>query len=386
MPKINLLYVITKLELGGAQKQLLSLINALDKKKYNVFLLTAKEGYLVPEASAIKGLILKKSRFLERLINPLKDVFALFEIYCFIKRNKIQIVHTHSSKAGILGRLAARLAKAPVIVHTVHGWSFNEYQSAGIKYLYVLLERTCAAFTGKIIVVSRFDREAGLKRLIGRAGQYILIRYGLDARRFESAKDCNKSNRILGLSDTDSVVGMVACFKPQKAPLDFIELAALLKKDFPGTKFVLVGDGELRKKIELRIRQLNLEGQVILTGWRDDIALILSRLDVFVLTSLWEGLPIVVLEAMAAGVALAATDTGGIREIINNGKNGYLVAPQDLLSMRERLEELLNNPSKREEFARSSREVINTGEFLLNNMHKNTIQLYPYLLGESKNA
>jgi glycosyltransferase involved in cell wall biosynthesis len=179
---------------------------------------------------------------------------------------------------------------------------------------------------------------------------------------------------------------MVACFKPQKAPLDFIELAALLKKDFPGTKFVLVGDGELRKKIELRIRQLNLEGQVILTGWRDDIALILSRLDVFVLTSLWEGLPIVVLEAMAAGVALAATDTGGIREIINNGKNGYLVAPQDLLSMRERLEELLNNPSKREEFARSSREVINTGEFLLNNMHKNTIQLYPYLLGESKNA
>ena len=128
MHKTNLLYIITKLELGGAQKQLLSLIKGLDKQVYNIFLFTAKDGLLIKEALALDGLILNRSRFLERKINPLKDLLALIEIYGFIKKNRIQIVHTHSSKAGILGRLAAGLAKTKIIIHTVHGWSFHDYQ------------------------------------------------------------------------------------------------------------------------------------------------------------------------------------------------------------------------------------------------------------------
>ncbi|MCX5698315.1 MAG: glycosyltransferase family 4 protein [Candidatus Omnitrophica bacterium] len=386
MFKINLLYVITKLELGGAQKQLLSLINNLDKKKYNIFLFTAKNGLLIKEALSIAGLTLEKSKFLERLINPLKDVLALVEIYCFIKKNRIQIVHTHSSKAGILGRLAAKLAKTPIIIHTVHGWSFNDYQPVSINYLYVFLEKICAAFTSKIIVVSRFDKDKGLKNLIGRKNQYVLIRYGLDARGFKDTRKRNEARKSLGLGDADLVVGMAACFKPQKAPLDFIELASLIKRDFPDTKFVLVGDGQLRKRIDARIKQLNLDGQVILTGWRNDIGLILTGLDVFVLTSLWEGLPIVVLEAMAAGAALVATDTGGIAEVVINGKGGYLVKPHDIRSMRNRLGELLNSVQKRDEFVRRSREAIGREEFLLSSMFKNTAELYSNLLEESKNV
>jgi glycosyltransferase involved in cell wall biosynthesis len=384
MPKINLLYVITKLELGGAQKQLLSLISHLDQKKYNVFLFTAKEGLLIQEALSIAGLILEKSKFLERLVNPLKDVLALVEIYCFIKKNRIQIVHTHSSKAGILGRLAAKLVRVPIIIHTVHGWSFNDYQPASINYLYVFLEKICATFTNKIIVVSRFDQDKGLKNLIGRKSQYVLIRYGLEVQVFKDTRKRNEVRKSLGLSDTDLVVGMVACFKPQKAPLDFIELASLIKRDFPDTKFLLVGDGGLRKKIDFRIKQLNLEGQVILTGWRNDIPLILSGLDVLVLTSLWEGLPIVVLEAMAAGVALVVTNTGGIGEVVINGKGGYLVAPHDILSMQNRLGELISSLPKRDEFVRRSRGAIDTEEFLLSNMVKKTTRIYSNLLEESK--
>ena len=386
MPKINLLYVITKLELGGAQRQLLSLISNLDKKKYNIFLFTAQEGLLIQEASSIAGLILKKSKFLERLINPLKDVLALIELYGFIKKNRIQIVHTHSSKAGILGRLAAKFAKTPIIIHTVHGWSFNDYQPVNINYFYVFLEKICATFTSKIIVVSRFDQDRGLENLIGRKDQYVLIRYGLDTRAFKESGKRNAARKFLGLSDADLVVGMVACFKPQKAPLDFIELASLIKRDFPDTKFVLVGDGGLRKRIATRIKQLNLEGQVILTGWHNDIALILSGLDVFVLTSLWEGLPIVVLEAMAAGVALVATDTGGIGEVVINGKTGYLVAPHDLLSMQNRLGELLSRAQKRNEFVRQARETLDSQEFLLSSMVKNTAELYSSLWERNKNA
>ncbi|PIQ86980.1 MAG: hypothetical protein COV73_03975, partial [Candidatus Omnitrophica bacterium CG11_big_fil_rev_8_21_14_0_20_43_6] len=287
MPKINLLFVITKLALGGAQKQLLSLINSLGKNKYNVFLLTAQAGWLIPEVSSSDGVFLKKSKFLERQINPIKDVLALIEIYCFIKKYKIQIVHTHSSKAGILGRVAAKLAKTPVIIHTVHGWSFNDYQPAIINCFYVFLEKLCAAFTSKIIVVSRFDQDKGLAKSIGKKDQYLLIRYGLDVQSFKYPGKRDEIRKLLGISATDLAVGMVACFKPQKAPLDFIELAARTRKNFPGAKFVLVGDGELRKQVELRIKQLNLEGQVILTGWQHDIPLILSGLDVFVLTSLW---------------------------------------------------------------------------------------------------
>ncbi len=386
MPKINLLYVITKLELGGAQKQLLSLINNLDKKKYNIFLFTAKEGLLIPEASAVAGLILKKSKFLERPINPLKDVLALIEIYCFIKKNRIQIVHTHSSKAGILGRLAAKLAKTPLIMHTVHGWSFNDYQSRGTYYFYVFLEKFCAAFTHKIIVVSGFDQDKGLKNSIGEKNQYALIRYGIDVRSLKDAGRRNEARKFLGLTDADLAVGMVACFKPQKAPLDFIELASLIKKDFPDTKFVLVGDGGLRKKIAVRIRQLNLDGQVILTGWHNDIPLILSGLDAFVLTSLWEGLPIAVLEAMAAGVALVATDTGGIGEVVVNDKTAYLVKPQDISSMQNRLKGLLGSSQKRNEFVRQSREAIGAEEFLLSSMLRNTTELYSNLWEGSKNA
>ncbi|HNW38892.1 MAG TPA: glycosyltransferase family 4 protein [Candidatus Omnitrophota bacterium] len=386
MSKINLLYIITKLELGGAQKQLLSLISALDKDRYNIFLFTAGDGLLIPEALAIEGLILKRSKFLERVINPLKDILALLEIYFFIKKNRIQIVHTHSSKAGILGRLAAKFAKTPVIIHTVHGWSFNDYQFRPVNYLYRFLERICATFTSKIIVVSSFDQAKGLRNSIASKERYILIRYGLDDKAFSATSKRREIRQSLGLSDMALVVGMVACFKFQKAPLDFIELAGRIKIKFPDVKFVLVGDGRLRGKIVTRIKQLNLENQIILTGWYKDIPGILSGWDIFVLTSLWEGLPISVLEAMSAGLPAVVTDTGGIREALINGQTGYLVDPHDIVFMQNRVEELLNSAQKRDEFGRSSQEIISRGEFSLSSMFKNTAELYSNLSGESKNA
>jgi len=386
MSKINLLYIITKLELGGAQKQLLSLISALDKDRYNIFLFTAGDGLLIPEALAIEGLTLKRSKFLERVINPLKDILALLEIYFFIKKNRIQIVHTHSSKAGILGRLAAKFAKTPVIIHTVHGWSFNDYQFRPVNYLYRFLERICATFTSKIIVVSSFDQAKGLRNSIASKERYILIRYGLDDKAFSATSKRREIRQSLGLSDMALVVGMVACFKFQKAPLDFIELAGRIKIKFPDVKFVLVGDGRLRGKIVTRIKQLNLENQIILTGWYKDIPGILSGWDIFVLTSLWEGLPISVLEAMSAGLPAVVTDTGGIREALINGQTGYLVDPHDIVFMQNRVEELLNSAQKRDEFGRSSQEIISRGEFSLSSMFKNTAELYSNLSGESKNA
>jgi len=375
MQKINLLYVITKLELGGAQKQLLSLIKNLDKEKFNPFLFTAKDGLLVSEALSINGLTLIKSRYLERVLSPLKDTLALFEIYRVIKKNKINIVHTHSSKAGMLGRWAARLAKVKVILHTVHGWSFNDSQRLW-RTFFIWLERLSAYFTDKLIIVSCHDKQKGLDHHIGREDKYSLIRYGINYTEF-CVKEQN-FRKTFGLSPRDLVVGMVSCFKPQKSPQDFIKLANLIKQILPGIKFLLVGDGVLRRKMERLISEFNLQKEIILTGWRRDIPQILSTIDVFVLTSLWEGLPIVVLEAMAAFKPVVATHTGGISDVIIEGRTGFLVAPGDMQELSDKLIPLLKNENLRKQIGKNAKDCLGA-DFSLENMVKHTQNLYTCL-------
>ena len=228
MQKIKLLYVITKLELGGAQKQLLSLINHLDKKRYTPVLMTAADGFLIKNSLSIKGLRLIKLRFLERPINPVKDFFAFCQIYNFIKKNKIDIVHTHSSKAGILGRWAANFAGVKTIIHTVHGWSFNEYQNHLVRRIIIWLERFTALITDKLIVVSKHDLQKGLYNSIGNRDKYKLIHYGIDYQEF--SKRDKSLREELGIDNRDLLIGMVSCFKPQKSPQDFIRLAFLVNK------------------------------------------------------------------------------------------------------------------------------------------------------------
>jgi glycosyltransferase involved in cell wall biosynthesis len=380
MHKVKLLFVITKLELGGAQKQLLSFITHLDRERFIPFLFTAKDGLLLPEALSIKWLRVKQSKFLERPINPLKDILTLIEIYRFIKKNNFELVHTHSSKAGILGRLAARLAKTKVIIHTVHGWSFNDFQPRPLRVFFVLLERLAAKFTDRIIVVSRWDKQKGLANQIGREGQYALIRYGIEYSEFdENSQDLKEG---LGISSGNLTVGMISCFKAQKSVQDFIRLASLVIKKLPGVKFILVGDGILRKDIEKSISEYNLQESVILTGWRKDIPRILSAIDIFVLTSLWEGLPITVLEAMASSRPVIATDTGGIREVVIEGKNGFLVPPCDVKNMSQKLIVLLEDAKLRETMQRNAKASLGY-DFSLACMVKNTENTYSNLLDES---
>ena len=377
MQRINLLYVITKLELGGAQNQVLSLIKHLDQSKFRLFLFTAQDGLLIPEAEAIKGLTLRKSRCLERPINPLRDFLALIAIYRFIKKNNIRIVHTHSSKAGILGRMAAKLAKVGVIIHTVHGWSFNDYQPGLVRWFYIWLERIIAQFTDSIIVVSSHDKQQGIANRIGADNKYSIIHYGIDYAQFSVKGQGIREE--LGISASDLMVCMVSCFKPQKSPQDFIRLASLINESFPNAKFLLVGDGILRDKIERLIHRLNLQGRVILAGWRRDIPQILSDADVFALTSLWEGLPISVLEAMASSLPVVATDTIGIREVILEGKTGFLVSPRDMNKMSEKLSVLLKDKGLRVRMGENARQGLG-GDFYLKNMARNTQDLYDSLI------
>jgi len=379
MQRIKLLYIITKLELGGAQKQLLSLIRGLDKEKFSPFLFTAKSGLLLADALSIPELTIRKSQFLERNINPLKDTLSLIEIYWFIKKNNVEIVHTHSSKAGILGRLATRLAKVKIIVHTVHGWPFNECQPGLLRKLYIELEKFAAQFTHKLIVVSDYDKQIGLKNNIGTEIKYGLMRYGIDYDLFNSKE--KNIREELGIKENELVVTDISCFKPQKCPSDFIKLAYLAGKEFSSAKFILVGDGILRKYAEKLIFKLNLQKQVILTGWRKDIHAILSATDVLVLTSLWEGLPIVVLEAMAAKKPVIATHTGGVKEVIAEDKTGFLVPRHDIKKMSEKLVTLLRNEALRKQMGEAAKNNLGYN-FTLENMVKYNQDLYECLIRE----
>ncbi len=356
MPKINILYIVTKMELGGAQKQVLSLIRRLDEADFQVFLFTAQEGLLLDEARGIPGLKLKLSRFLERPISPVNDLICLIEIYRFIRENRIQIVHTHSSKAGILGRLGGHLAGVKNIIHTVHGWSFNDFQHPLVRGLYILLERICGSLTDCLVVVCEYDRKKGLAQRIAYSEKYKLIRYGLNYEEFSNKTLSCRSE--FGLADDEFAVGMVACLKPQKAPLDFVSLAGLIHKEIPKTRFILAGDGCLRHAVEERIRRLSLQREFILLGWRRDIQRLLASLDVFVLTSLWEGQPICVLEAMLAGVAVVVTDTGGVNEVVKDSYTGFMVTPHDLQSLAEKTVTLLKNDKLRVCLAKNARDYL----------------------------
>jgi glycosyltransferase involved in cell wall biosynthesis len=377
MQRINILYVITKMELGGAQKQLLSLLDHLDKEKFSPFLFTAKKGELFPEALSISGIKIRRSIFLDRPINPLKDILALIEICLFIKKNDIAVVHTHSSKAGILGRLAAGLAKTRVIIHTVHGWSFNDCQPVIFRKLFIWLERFTARFTDRLIVVSAHDKEKGLRNRIGSENKYVLIRYGIDYAEFgQAGRDIKEE---LGIGTGYLTVGMVSCLKPQKSPQDFIRLAFNINQALANVKFILVGDGALRRNIERLIIKFNLAQQVILTGWRRDIADILSAIDVFVLTSLWEGLPVAALEALSSSKPVVATNTGGISEVVADGENGFLTPPGEPKKMCEKLTVLLKDAVLRKKMSENARETL-TYDFCLESMVKTTQDLYADLI------
>lgn len=343
MRKLNVLHIITKLELGGAQKNTIYSVTNHDRKKYNVFLVSGTEGELVEDAKRIKDAHVILLKELKREISPFYDIYCLFKLWRLFKKYKIDIVHTHSSKAGILGRFAGYLARVPIIIHTIHGFSFNDYQNFFVKNLYIFLERIAARISDKLIAVTKTDIEKGLLAKVGVDKQYLVIHSGINLDEFSKEYNAEEVKREFNIPLNYKIVGMIACFKPQKAPLDFIRVAKRVKESFSTVKFILVGDGELRREIESLISKLNLNNDIILTGWRKDVARILSSFDILVLTSLWEGLPRVFPEAMAEKKPIVATSVNGAKEIIIDGKNGFLLKPHDIEGISEKVIYLLNN-------------------------------------------
>lgn len=373
--RVKVAHIITRLELGGAQQNTLYCCAHHDRRKYDVLLLSGEGGYLDGEAGKIPGL---KTYFLPELKHPVRpfwDWKALGRITEILKSEKVGLVHTHSSKAGILGRWAARRAGVPCVVHTVHGWGFHSGQFFPLRWIYQSLERWAARFTDVLIAVSMENKQAGLAAGIGREEQYRVIHSGIDPKAYRLPLFGALRARRKFKSKGRPCVLVLSNFKKQKCPMDVVRTAERLKQDLPYVLFLWAGDGPLRAEVEKEILERGLEGNFLLLGWRDDVAELLAASDALLLTSLYEGLPRVVLQAMAAGKPVVATAVSGTPEAVEEGVTGYLLPPHDTEGMARRLERLLTRPPEARKMGEAGRKALK-GSFRIDRMLGEIEELY----------
>lgn len=346
MKPVPVLHIITKLEFGGAQQNTLYTVAALDRTRFTPVLMTGPEGYLMDHAREL-GITPVIVPSMERPIRPAGDWRAYRETVRLLEpyRGGPAIVHTHSSKAGILGRWAGRRIGVPVIVHSIHGFGFTPGQNLAKRTLLRTAERLTAGITDQFIAVSHSNRADGIRYGLFPPERCSVIRSGFDLDVFRNAGPiAPELLRELGVPEGSPLVLMVACLKHQKAPLDFAAVAALVAREVPEARFILAGDGELMDPLRREIRRLGLDGTFIPAGWREDVPRLMKSSRVVVLTSRWEGLPRVIPQAKAAARPVVATAVDGSREAVREGIDGYLCSPGDVAALAERVVRLLKDP------------------------------------------
>lgn len=356
--RIRVAIVITRLDLGGAQEVALETAARLDPARFDVALLAGPGGQLDAEAKRRLGARFVPVPSLVHPLRPLRDLAALFWLWAYLRRHGVQVLHTHSSKAGLLGRLAGLLAGVPIRLHTVHGWSFNDFQSApGFKTL-VFLERWLARLGGKLVVVAVSLREKGLLHRIGRPDQYVVLRAAVDRQAWARSPRSRSALKRLLPKLRPKVVGVIANLKPQKAPLDFVRIAAAVAARHRDVDFVYVGDGPLRARAEALSVALGLKGRMHFLGWQRDPRRLAAGMDVFLLPSLFEGLPCVFPQALSLGLPVVATGVDGAAEIVKEGINGYLCQPGDIDAMADRVGALLEDGPLRRRMGQAARRSV----------------------------
>lgn len=342
--KKNIVHIITELALGGAQKSTLSLIKCLsDKDCYSLFLISSipknKAKSFLSDFMQIKQLKIFLFSCLQRKINLPLDLFFILSLVVKLRKIKPYIVHTHSSKAGILGRIAAKLAGTKKIIHTVHGFSFHNYQNIFIKIFYIFIERICAKISTKIIFISLDDFKKAEKYKIGNAAKNVLIRDFIDLQDFISLKEIPSKPT----NNKPFTIGTLSCLKKQKGLEYLLDAVKQLKDKHLNINLVICGDGKEKNKLLKTIKKLLLTENVKLLGWQKDIPTIIKTFDVFVLSSLWEGLPISIAESIASGIPVVAPKTNGIPELVKDGETGLLFEVKNSKDLADKIYTIIND-------------------------------------------
>jgi glycosyltransferase involved in cell wall biosynthesis len=342
-------HVITRLIVGGAQLSVVGLCEAL-REHYDVRLLSGpeegSEGSLRARASEIVPLTIIPA--LRREVDPRHDVAAAIALKRELGELDPAIVHTHSSKAGILGRLAGIRSDAS-LVHTVHGWGHTPADSRLKRVIFVQVERMAAQWTDALVTVSSEVRDEGLRRRIGRPHLYVVIPEFVDYRpqNPDFAASREHARGLLGLGERDEVVGWVGRFVPQKDPETLVRALQLILASREAARAVLVGDGPMRKQTEHLLQATGFAERSAFVGLRPDVRSLYAAFDVVLHPSRWEGQPRVIQEAIAERVPVVATRVAGTRDLIEEGRTGYLTAPGDAEGIAARTIAVLTGMSLR---------------------------------------
>ncbi|MFH1283208.1 MAG: glycosyltransferase family 4 protein [bacterium] len=382
--KVKCIHIITKLELGGAQDNTLYTLEALEHDRYEKILITGEGGILDLEAKKSNKYETYFLKNLVRKISPINDLIAFTKLYALIKKLKPDIVHTHSSKAGILGRWAAYFSGVPIIIHTYHGFGFNKYQNMFYRNILIFVEKLSSKITTHLITVAEDNVRTLIKFNIAKKEKVTAIHSGI--RRLKQHYTKSDVQNLIPLYKNERIVANVSCLKPQKNPVDFVMLAKIIKYDyhFEDVKFILIGDGELRTEVENAVKRYELGDSCLLIGWRRDAQKIVQQSDIFVLTSLWEGLPRALVEAMYMEKPSVVYDVDGTRDIIKSGNNGFLIPVKNINLMAEKVSFLLKSSEERIRLGKEAKSTLNES-FFIENMVTAIDRIYSALI-ESKRS
>lgn len=380
--KIRVLLVATRLTIGGELNVILDIASYLNS--HPNFEVHLAAGPVPPQEVDLtylaneRGIPFVKIPSMVTYISPWRIFRSSTELYTHIRQGKYDVVHTNNAIAGVAGRLAAVLARVPVIIHHVHGWGLQNDMSKLTRMFYVASERFCASFSSRLIAVSKPNIEKGIANRICKEDKFALIYNGINLEHFQQQVDKQAVCMELGLDPECKIVGMIGRLDKQKNPLDFIRAAAIVLKNYPKVQFVIAGDGVLRPGCESLIKELNLAGKFFLLGYRNDINHIYPILALTALSSLWEGLPVVFQESMIAGKPIVANDVDGARDVIVDGKTGYLVTPHQPQEMADRILNLLNDENLCDQMGATAKR--HAQRYSSENMIKQVVSLYIELL------
>ena len=359
---MRIVHVITRLIIGGAQENTLLSCEGQHARGHEVTLITGPplgpEGSLMERASSggYRVIVVDEMR---RAIGPVKDFRIYRRLIDLLRELRPDVVHTHSSKAGIIGRRAAHRAKTPVIIHTIHGLAFTASTSRAANFVYRVLERQTAPLTTKIVCVADAMREQSLAANIGRAEQYVTVYSGMETAPFLNPPVSRELvRRELGLRDEYIVVGTIARLFHLKGHDDLLMLAPQLCQRHANLRFLWVGDGLLRGEFENRIRAMGLSDRFILTGLVPPAKIpeLTAAMDLLVHPSRREGLARAIVQGQLAGAPAIAYDIDGNREGMIDGKTGFIVPPFDARMLGEKMSVLVENAAKRRLMGRAGRE------------------------------
>ena len=357
---MRILHLITRLILGGAQENTLLTVEGLHARGHEVHLATGPaigpEGQLVDRARR-GGFPLHIIHALRREINPFRDAAAYRDIRRIIRRIKPQIVHTHSSKAGILGRLAAHRLRVPVVVHTIHGLPFHPYQGPLTNFLFVDLERLAARWADGIITVADAMIDKAVAARVAPREKFFTIYSGMEVAPFLAASPSrDEAREELGIAAEEIVIGKIARLFELKGHDDVLAVAPDILRRFPRARFLFIGDGLWRERLRDRARNLGIAEKVVFHGLvpPDEVPGLIKAMDLLVHCSLREGLARVLPQALISGVPVVSYDVDGACEVVIPGDTGHLVPPQDTDALKSALLEALSDlPAAREMAAKA---------------------------------